>query len=383
MQRRRRTARVRRVNTPRRFALLFGAQFLGFGAMLPFLPAILTDGGLTPEQIGTVLAAGAMVRLVAGPLSGRLADQVADMRRLLALACLLAALAAVGFGLLAGLVLLLAVQLLHSAAAAPIIPLSDSQAAGAVRAGGFDYARVRAWGSITFILGAVAAGQATEWAGARAVAWILAGAMLLTALAALALPPPGPRRATPRGGLWAPLREPLFRRVLLVSALIQASHAAYYGFSTLHWQAAGLSAGFIGVLWGVGVVAEVLLFLRGGRLVDLLGLRALVAIAASAGVLRWGLTAVTADPIALLLLQTLHAATFGVMHLAAMRAMIRLPAELSGRAQTLLSAGVSATMGVVMWLSGQVFAALGGLVFLAMAAMCGAALLALLAWRRD
>nr|WP_278008343.1 MFS transporter [Roseococcus thiosulfatophilus] len=383
MQRRPCAARVRRVNPPRRFALLFGAQFLGFGAMLPFLPAILAEGGLTPEQVGTVLAAGAMVRLVAGPLSGRLADQVADMRRLLAFTCLLAALAAVGFGLLAGFALLLAVQLLHSAAAAPIIPLSDSQAAGAVRAGGFDYARVRAWGSITFIIGAVAAGQATEWAGPRAVAWILAGAMVLTALSALALPPPGPRRAAPRGGLWAPLREPLFRRVLLVSALIQASHAAYYAFSTLHWQAAGLSAGFIGVLWGVGVVAEVLLFLRGGRLVDRLGLRALVAIAAGAGVLRWGLTAVTADPIALLLLQTLHAATFGVMHLAAMRAMVRLPAELSGRAQTLLSAGVSATMGVVMWLSGQVFAALGGLVFLSMAAMCAAALLALLAWQRD
>lgn len=371
------------MNTPRRFALLFGAQFLGFGAALPFLPAILAEGGLTPEQVGTVLAAGSMMRLLAGPLSGRLADQVADMRRLLALASLLAAATAAGFGLLAGFALLLAVQLLHSAAAAPIVPLSDSQAAAAVRAGGFDYARVRAWGSITFILGAVAAGQAAEWAGPRAVAWILVAAMLMTALGALALPPPTPRRPGPAGSLWAPLREPLFRRILLVAALVQASHAAYYAFSTLHWQAAGLSAGFIGVLWGVGVVAEVLLFLRGGRIVDRLGLRALVALAAGAGVLRWGLTAVTADPIALLALQTLHAATFGLMHLAAMRAMVRLPAELSGRAQTLLAAAVSATMGLVMWLSGLVFAALGGLVFLAMAGMCAAALLALLAWRRE
>jgi len=371
------------VNTRQRFALLFGAQFLGFGAMLPFLPAILAEGGLDAAQVGTVLAAGAVVRLVAGPLSGRLADQVADMRRLLALACVLAAMAAAGFGLLAGFALLLAVQVLHSAAAAPIIPLSDSQAAAAVRAGGFDYARVRAWGSITFILGAVAAGQATEWAGPRAVAWILAGALLLTALAALALPPPGPRRAGPAGSLWAPLREAPFRRMLLVAALIQASHAAYYAFSTLHWQAAGLSAGFIGVLWGLGVLAEVLLFLRGGPLVDRLGLRALVAIAAAAGVLRWGLTAATTEPAALLLAQLLHAATFGVMHLAAMRAMVRLPAEVSGRAQTLLSAGVSATMGLVMWLSGPLFAAAGGLVFLAMAGLCGVALLALAAWPRD
>lgn len=53
------------MNTPQRFALLFGAQFLGIGAMLPFLPAILADGGLTAGQVGTVLAAGAAVRLVA------------------------------------------------------------------------------------------------------------------------------------------------------------------------------------------------------------------------------------------------------------------------------------------------------------------------------
>jgi len=368
------------VNTPQRFALLFGAQFLGFGAMLPFLPAILADGGLTASQVGTVLAAGALVRLVAGPLSGRLADRVADMRRLLAVTCVLAAAAAAGFGLLAGFALLLAVQMLHSAAAAPIIPLSDSQAAGAVRAGGFNYARVRAVGSITFVLGAVAAGQATEWLGVRAVAWMLAGALLLTAVSALLLPPPGPRPAKPQGGLWAPLREPLFRRMLPVAALVQASHAAYYAFSTLHWQAAGLSAGFIGILWGLGVVAEVLLFLYGGRLVDRLGLRGLALLAAGAGVLRWGLTAFTVDPAALIAVQLLHAATFGAMHLAAMRAMVALPAEISGRAQTLLASGVSAAMGLVMWLSGPIFAAFGGLVFLAMALMCAAALVASWAW---
>lgn len=368
------------MNTPQRFALLFGAQFLGFGAMLPFLPAILADGGLSASQVGTVLAAGALVRLVAGPLSGRLADRVPDMRRLLAAACVLAAAAAAGFGLLAGFALLLAVQMLHSAAAAPIMPLSDSQAAGAVRAGGFNYARVRAVGSITFILGSVAAGLATEWLGVRAVAWMLAGALLLTAAAALLLPPPAPRPAKPQGGLWAPLREPLFRRMLPVAALVQASHAAYYAFSTLHWQAAGLSAGFIGVLWGLGVVAEVLLFLYGGRLVDRLGLRGLALLAAGAGVLRWGLTAITVDPAALVVVQLLHAATFGAMHLAAMRAMVALPAEISGRAQTLLASGVSAAMGLFMWLSGPIFAAVGGLVFLAMAAMCAVALVACWAW---
>jgi hypothetical protein len=61
------------------------------------------------------------------------------------------------------------------------------------------------------------------------------------------------------------------------------------------------------------------------------------------------------------------------MHLAAMRALVALPAEVSGRAQTLLASGVSAATGLFMWLCGPAYAAGGGLVFLGMALLCGVA----------
>lgn len=370
-----------------RFAFAFGVQFAGFGAMMPFLPAILAEGGLGADEVGLVMAAGSLVRLLSAPLSGRIADSVPDVRRMLAACAVVAAAAAAGFGVAAGFALLLAVQVLHSAAAAPIIPLTDSQALAAVRTGGFDYARVRAVGSLTFILGAVAAGVLVEWGGPRVAAWMLAAGLVVTAFAALALPPPrppqGPRVARTTSGprradsLWAPLREAGFRRILLVAALVQGSHAAYYAFSTLHWQAAGLSSALIGVLWGWGVVAEVILFLFGGRLADRLGVRGLAWVAAGAGLLRWTVTGFTTQPVPLFLVQGLHAATFGAMHLAAMRALVALPAELSGRAQTLLASGVSAATGLFMWLCGPAYAAGGGLVFLGMALLCGlAALLA-------
>ena len=58
------------------FLILFAALYAGFGAQSPFLPGLLKDRGLRPEAIGTVLAAGTMVRLAAGPLAGRLADRL-------------------------------------------------------------------------------------------------------------------------------------------------------------------------------------------------------------------------------------------------------------------------------------------------------------------
>ncbi|MDB5413530.1 MAG: transporter [Rubritepida sp.] len=359
------------MSPPRSFALIFGAQFLGFGAMMPFLPAILADGGLTSGQVGAVMAAGSLVRLIAAPLGGRLADRAGDVRRVLAAASLIAAACAAGYGLAAGLALLLAVQVLHSIAVAPVVPLSDALAVGAVRAGNFDYARVRAAGSITYIFGAVLAGQAVGWGGPRMAAWILSAAMVVTAFAALQLPAtPHEAKHAATGSLWAPLREPAFRRILPIAALIQGSHAVYYAFSTLHWRAAGLSTGLIGVLWGLGVVSEVLLFLYGRHFADRMGVRGLALLAAAAGVLRWSVTAATSDPAVLVAIQLLHGATFGAMHLATMRALLGLPHGLSARAQTLVASGVGASMGALMWTSGALYAWTGGTAFFAMALLC-------------
>ncbi len=354
----------------RSFALLYAAQFAGFGAMMPFLPAILADGGLSATQVGAVMAAGSTMRLLAGPALGGVADRAGDARRVLAACALLAACAALGFGLAAGLALLLAVQLLHAAAAAPVMPLTDALALR----GGFAYAPVRAIGSLAFIGGAVGAGVLAGWWGPRVAAWALAAGMLATALTALRLPAGPVRARAARGPLLAPFRERAFRRMLPVSALIQGSHAVYYGFSTLHWTAAGLSTAQVGLLWGLGVLAEVVLFWRGAPLMAALGVRGLALLAAGAGVLRWALTAGTTEFWPLAALNLLHGITFGAMHLAAMRALLALPPELAGRAQTLHAAAVGAATGVLTLAGGALYAGFGGGAFWAMALLCVVAL---------
>jgi len=72
------------------FLILFAALYAGFGVQSPFLPGLLEDRGLRPEAIGAVLAAGAMVRLAAGPLAGRLADRL-DAAKLVFAGCAAAA----------------------------------------------------------------------------------------------------------------------------------------------------------------------------------------------------------------------------------------------------------------------------------------------------
>src|SRR5664280_1984000 len=101
------------------------------------------------------------------------------------------------------------------------------------------YGPVRLWGSAAFILGTFVAGFATDTLPARHLIWLIAGASLLSAIAALALAPlsaatpPASEPDKPRPQL---LRDPAFIAVVAAASLIQASHSVYYGFSALEWS---------------------------------------------------------------------------------------------------------------------------------------------------
>jgi PPP family 3-phenylpropionic acid transporter len=208
--------------------------------------------------------------------------------------------------------------------------------------------------------------------------WLFAACLVATAAAASLLPPETAASAAARsgaGGFRGPFRDPAFAWVLPLSALIQGSHALYYGFATIHWQAAGLSAPVIGLLWAEGVVAEVALFLWGRRLADRLGAPGLAALAAAAGMVRWAVTAETAWLPALAAVQLLHALTFGAMHLAAMRVLARQPPERAATAQTLhASLGGGLASGLLMLAAGPLYAAAGAQGFWVMAGLCALAL---------
>jgi PPP family 3-phenylpropionic acid transporter len=165
-----------------------------------------------------------------------------------------------------------------------------------------------------------------------------------------------------------------FRLAVGGTALIQGAHAAYYGFAALFWRSQGLSDTVIGLLIAEGIVAEILLFARGRRLVERLGPAGLTACAAAASVLRWTVMAASPPLPVLVLIQPLHAATFAMQHLSAMLVLTRgVRLERAATAQALHAAlGYGAPTGLMMLLSGWMYARYGGLVFLTMAVTGGA-----------
>jgi MFS transporter, PPP family, 3-phenylpropionic acid transporter len=144
----------------------------------------------------------------------------------------------------------------------------------------------------------------------------------------------------------------------------------------------------IGILWALGVVAEIVLFAFAARLPRMIGPVTLLLTGAAGGILRW--SAMTFDPSAVLLfpLQLLHALSFGATHLGTMMFLSQnAPEGNRAAAQGDVSTASSVAMAAASALAGVLYGASGAMAYAAMAVLAAAggaiALLAVRATRNS
>ncbi len=354
-----------------KLGLFYAAYFLFGGIQLPFFPLWLEAKGLDAGTIGIVIAVPMIARIVAVPIITRAADRRRALKATLVMIAAVGTLAMTVVGLVQGAVAILVAFTIAAVAFAPMLSLSDAYALNGLGQRGRAYGPVRLWGSVGFIVANVGAGTLLGIIDPVHLIWLIVAALVIATLAAInldsldaSLTPADQPQASPRQlG-----RNPAFLAVAAAASLTQGSHALYYGFSTLEWRAAGISGTTIGVLWGIGVLAEIVLFAFSARLA--IGPAMLLMIGAAGAILRWGAMAFD-PPIAILLpLQILHAASFGAAHLGAMGFLARaVPRELAATAQGYVATVSGIVMASATGLSGRIYAASGSFAYLAMAAM--------------
>jgi MFS transporter, PPP family, 3-phenylpropionic acid transporter len=369
-----------------RYLLLFALMYAAFGVSSPFMPAFFEHRGLAPGQLGALFAAGTAIRLVSGPLGGRLADRTQALRAVLALCELLAAIVALSLLSASGFAPLLLISLVQAAALAPTTALADALALGAAqpRDGrpAFEYGWVRGTGSGVFVIGTLLSGQVVGAWGLSSIV-VLQAALLVAAAGAASLVPKPARHepvaaAEPAApaGVVALLRTPRFRRVMVLSALVLGSHAMHDTFAVIRWSATGVTPPMASALWSESVAAEVVVFfLVGPPLLKRLGPAGVIALAAAAGVVRWVVMASSSSVIALALVEPLHGLTFAALHLACMRLIASIvPQPLAATAQAMYALAAGTTTAVLTLASGWLYATIGARAFLVMALLCAAAM---------
>ncbi|NKD54158.1 MULTISPECIES: 3-phenylpropionate MFS transporter [unclassified Haematospirillum] len=361
-----------------RLACLYGAIFIVNGIQLPFWPVWLESRGMGPWEIGILSGALYWAKAVTNPTIGTIIDTRGNrigMMRFLAATSLIISLFYLGFDGFWGLLI---IGILGGSLFSGITPVAETISMGHATRGKIDYGRVRLWGSISFMVAAYLVGKILDYTpNNEIILWLFLGGLGIT-LAATWFSPDSPSTDSnterePWSGL---LRDRRFLVFLVFAACAQGSHAVYYAFGTLHWTSQGVESGVIGGLWAVGVLAEIVLFAASARFVRRMDPAILMVSAGIAGVIRWPLMAFTTALPVLVLLQVLHAFTFGAAHLAAMHYITaNTRSGLIARAQTVYSAvAVGLGSGILMIVAGRLYELLEGWAYLAMAGLSAFAL---------
>lgn len=382
-----------------RLSVFYGTLFLSVGLLGPYWPVWLESRGMGPSQIGLLMAISFLTRTITNPAIGALVDRRGDRRRPMLVLAAMSLGAYALFWPAQGFWPLAALTILAAGSFTAIMPLGDSLTLLASSEGRLDYGRIRLWGSLSFIVASTIGGAVIERHPKDVLLWLLSAtlAALIGACAML----PGGRVAGGRvaNGLDRPIAtgpggeralrrlatQPVFLLFLAAASAIHISHLVYYGFGALHWQAAGLSLDTIGLLWAEGVLAEVAVFAGAAVLLRRVSPPRLLALAGLAAALRWTVLGLTAEPLALVLVQSLHAFSFGACHLGAMHFIAAAaPRSASAGAQALYSSLATGLLpGIGMLGAGRLYSTFAGAAYLISAAVALiAAVLAVILERR-
>ena len=336
----------------------FGLFYLGYygyvGVISPYVSLFFAGRGFSPVQIGVLMACFQVSRIVGPYFWGWLSDVMHTRVRLLRLAAvtaLLAFLMVPGVTSYGGMMaMMIGLNLITSA----MSPLGDALTISTLRRyGAFDhrYGRIRMFGSAGFIAAVLLGGALFERFGMEAFPWLASTMLALFLVVVFGMrdaPDEGPRVKPPPA-------LPLLRRPDVVwffgsAFLMMFAHAALYVFYSLYLEQLGYSKFAIGVMWTIGVVAEIVFFFYQGRMFGSVPLRTILTGTFVLAAVRFGLTGYLAELSWLMaLVQVLHAATFGAHHSASLKRLQRwFAGPLQGRGQALytgLSYGLGGTCG--------------------------------------
>jgi PPP family 3-phenylpropionic acid transporter len=339
-------------------AVVYVALFAAVGAWFPYQSVLLASRGLDFAAIGLLLALNAVVGLVAAPIWGAIADRAGIIHWPLLLASIVAAAGAAWLAFAGDVVSIAAALSLMAVGAAGLIPLTDARTVELAGSNRERYARARAFGSASFVGGAVVTGVVISGRTPDALFALYVPLLLVTGLAAWRLLAPGrtavakaDRRARPRfsvGGFLRLLRRPGLLALLVGTTLIWTSVAAVSTFIGIHVADLGGDLAILGLISSGSAIVEVPLMLAFPALARRFGVERLVVVGAAAFGLRAALWGLAPSPIVALLVSPLGGVAFAFFYVGIVTFVARvIPPEAQATAQGVYS-GMTFSLGSVV-----------------------------------
>lgn len=336
---------------PFNFSFFLFGHYAYAGTFATYAALFFAARGMSVPQIGVLLSLIQVMRIVGPNVWGWVADHTSHHARVLRLTAFAALLGFSGLFFAESFAQFFAAMVVINLFVSAQAPLADGLMLAELRGDLGKYGRIRLWGSVGFIVAVVAGGYLLDWFGVGSLLWYCGGLLLLVIGASLRIRDVAAEHhphATPKLG--SVLRQPEVVAFFLSAALMVGAHMALYAFYSLYLERAGYGKSVIGMMWALGVVAEVVFFYVQGRVFTRFGAQKVMMAAFAIAVLRFVVTGALPGLLwVLIAAQVMHAATFAAHHSAAVLTMQRwFTGPLAARGQALyisLAYGIGGTAG--------------------------------------
>lgn len=303
-------------------------QFSGFyffyfafvGAFSPYFSLYLKNLQFSAQDIGILMSLLQVMRIFGPNVWGIVADRTTKKIRVVQIAALIALFSYIGLYWTTNfwpLFIILSVMSFFWSASLPIVESLTLSALGA-QAG--DYGKIRLWGSVGFIVAVLFLGWLFDFYPITILIDVILCLKIGIILFTFVLPPVENRVSsqTSEDSIWRILKQPTVLALMLACFFMSIAHGPYYIFYSLYLVDLSYSKTMVGILWALGVIAEIFVFLWMGRLTKHFDLKTILIFSFAIAVLRFLCIAFGAHTLWIMIFaQVLHAFTFGTFHAAA------------------------------------------------------------------
>ncbi len=301
-----------------RLSRFYFIYYFFVGAFVPYWGLYLKSEQFSPADIGILMSLFQISRIFAPNFWGWLADHTGKRAQWIKLTAFLGLCGFTAVFWAHGFLWLFFVMAALSLFTSSTLPLAESLTLAHLATTNGHYSRIRMWGSLGFIVAAVILGYLIDFTGIKILLWfLLAVQMTLFALTYTLPDAKVEPHAHDQFSIWQVIKQPNVLALLIGCALMVTAHGVLYNFYSIYLSEHGYSKGMIGLLWSVGVICEIGIFMLMPKMMARYSLKVILLISLVLAVVRFMMIGLAVDNVVLLLLaQTLHAATFGSFHAA-------------------------------------------------------------------
>lgn len=302
-------------------------QFLVTGTFLPFWMVYLTSvKNLSVLEASSIFSMLYIARVISGIFLSPYLIKKYNIDITLKLSVGIGLILAVSYGFTNEKIILGLITFLFGMIYFMVSPLVEGLASLFLREENIDYGKARTYGSLGFTVIGIIIGGILGYVGNEALYYILIFLVALY-LVFMFLPQPklvknlsfeesNTKKEKESLYSWV-LKERNAILLIITVFLYQLSHTAYNNYNALYLESMNISAKWLsGVILNVSVIAEIIFFIFSKRLVKRIKPKNLMIFAGVCAIIRWGALAMFHNIYIFTIMQTFHAITFAVAHIA-------------------------------------------------------------------